>query len=179
MVAFDAKFFQSTADELDENVAGNTRDFKSAGFGFRSERELFWESSECCLIHADIQNPDPDDKKGMYMNPYVRVSYDTTSLSWLGLSRRIERMYSPFQYMISIVGGLPRHTPRRAEQAGQKVQEKKWLPDMTLPAGGSFKLLDGVAGHDGFCGTRALEVLKEGDRQPGENNWEFIPVPNS
>ncbi len=177
MVAFDAKYFQSTADDFDDlNAAGGTIGANFTGFRFRGEEELFWEAAECCLIQADIQNPD-DGKTGIYMNPYVRVAYDTTTLSWLGLSRRIEKLYTPFQYMINIIAGLPRFNPRRAEQTWQEVQEKVWVPDATLPSGGSFNVIDRIATHAGFCGTRTLQVLKE-DAQPGEKNWEFIPLPN-
>ena len=177
MVAFDAKFFQSGQDEFDDlNTAGSPTLANFTGFRFRAEEEPFWESAECCLIQADIQSPEDDDT-GIYMNPYVRVAYDTTSLSWLGLSRRIERLYTPFQYMINIIVGLPRPNPRRAEQAWQEVQEKVWVPDATVPAGGSFQVMDRIASHTGFCGIRALQVLKE-HPQPGEKNWEFIPVPD-
>jgi Cryptococcal mannosyltransferase 1 len=178
MVAFDAKFFQSSADEFDDlDTAGSIDGANFTGFRFRSEADLFRESAECCLVQADIQSPESDDT-GIYMNPYIRVAYDTRTLSWLGLSRRIERMYTPFQYMINIIVGLPRYNPRRAEQAWQEVQEKVWAPNSTLPAGGSFKMIDRFARHDGFCGTTALQVLKE-EQQPGEKNWEFIPVPNA
>lgn len=177
MVAFDAKFLQSTAEELDDlNVAGNINGASFTGFRFRAEQDLFWESAECCLIQADIQKPDSEDT-GIYMNPYVRVAYDTTTLSWLGLSRRIERLYTPIQYMINLIVGLPRYNHRRAEQAWDEVQETVWSPNATLPAGGSFKLVDRIATHAGFCGTKALQVLKD-DPLPGEKMWEFIPVPS-
>ncbi|KAF7507760.1 hypothetical protein GJ744_010061 [Endocarpon pusillum] len=177
MVAFDAKYFQSTADDFDDlNTAGGITGANFTGFRFRGEEELFWEAAECCLIQADIQNPE-EGETGIYMNPYVRVAYDTTTLSWLGLSRRIERLYTPFQYLINIVAGLPRFNPRRAQQTWQEVQEKVWIPNTTLPSGGSFNVIDRIATHAGFCGTRALQVLKE-DPQPGEKNWEFFPLPN-
>ena len=177
MVAFDAKYFQSTADDIDDlNAAGSTTGANFTGFRFRGEEELFWEAAECCLIQADIQNPD-EGETGIYMNPYVRVAYDTTTLSWLGLSRRIESLYTPFQYLINIVAGLPRFNPRRAQQTWQEVQEKVWVPNTTLPSGGSFNMIDRIATHAGFCGTRTLQVLKE-NTQPGEKNWEFIPLPN-
>jgi Cryptococcal mannosyltransferase 1 len=176
MVAFDARFFQSTADELDDlNVAGSIEGTNVTGFRFRGEKELFWESAECCLMQADIQKPEDEDP-GIYMNPYIRVAYDATTLSWLGWSRRIERLYTPFQYMINLMVGLPRHNPRRAEKAWQEVQEKVWLPDAALPEGGSFTVMDRIATHAGFCGMRALQVLKERP-QPGEKNWEFLAVP--
>jgi Cryptococcal mannosyltransferase 1 len=178
MVAFDAKFFQLTADAFDDlDTAGSIDGANFTGFRFRSETDLFRESAECCLFQADIQSPESDDT-GIYMNPYIRVAYDTRTLSWLRLSRRIERLYTPFQYMINIIVGLPRYNPRRAQQPWQEVHEKVWAPNATLPAGGSFEMMERIAPHDGFCGTTALQVLKE-EQQPGEKNWEFIPVPNA
>ena len=76
---------------------------------------MFWELSECCLIHADTLTPVIDDYTGIYINPYIRVSYDNTTLSWLGLSRLVERTYAPFQYIINRIVGLPRYNSGRAE----------------------------------------------------------------
>lgn len=177
MVAFDARFFQATAAELgDLNISGSINGGNFTGFQFRAEPDLFWESAECCLIQADIQSTEIDNR-GIYMNPYVRVAYDTTTLSSLGWSRRIERLFTPFQYMINTIVGMPVYNPRRSHRAWQEVQEEVWSPNATDPAGGSFKIKDKIASHSGFCGTRALQVLKE-NRQPGEKNWEFYPVPD-
>ena len=85
-------------------------------------------------------------------------------------------MYTPFQYIINIIAGLPRYNPRRAERTWREVQEKVWIANETLPAGGSFQVMDRIATHDGFCGTQALQVLRE-DPQPGQKSWEFIRVP--
>ena len=142
MVAFDAKFFQSTPAEFDDlDAAGSVKRANFTGFRFRAEEDVFWEAAECCLIHADIQKPDGNDT-GIYMNPYIRVAYDSWTLSWLGLSRRIERLYTPFQYVINSIVGLPWYNPRRAEQPWQEVQERVWSPDASLAEGGSFMLVD-------------------------------------
>lgn len=177
MVAFDAKFFQPSPDEVDDlDVAGVVHGQNFTGFRFRAEEDLFWDAAECCLIQADIQKPDKIDT-GIYMNPYIRVAYETTTLSWLGWSRRIDRLYTLLQYVTNILAGLPHYNPRRDEQAWQEVQEKVWSPDATLPTGGSFKLMERTASHAGFCGRRALQVLKQNPKL-GEKNWEFIAVPN-
>lgn len=177
MVAFDAKFFQFTPAESDDlDTAGTVKRANFTGFRFRAEEDVFWEAAECCLIHADIQKPDGNET-GIYMNPYIRVAYDSWTLSWLGMSRRIERLYTPFQYMINSIVGLPWSNPRRAERPWQEVEERVWLPDASLPKGGSFVLVDRIATHAGFCGMRTLQVLKA-NPLPGEKNWETIPVPN-
>jgi Cryptococcal mannosyltransferase 1 len=177
MVAFDAKFFQSRPDELEESdVAGDVTATNFTGFRFRAEQDLYWDAAECCLIQADIQGAEEKDR-GIYMNPYVRVAYDTRTLSWLGWTRRIEKIYKPFQYIINVLVGLPWHNPRRAEQPWQEVQERVWVPDPNQSSGGSFQMIDRIAGHTGFCGRRGLELLRENPK-PGEKSWEFLPAPN-
>ena len=176
MVAFDAIFFQSTPAELDDlDIAGSIDDANFSGFRFRAEEDVFWEAAECCLIHADVQKSDDENDTGVYMNPYVRVAYDTTTLSWLGLSRRVERLHTPFQHAINTIVGLPWYNPRRAEEPWQEVQERVWSQNASLPEGGFFKLVNRIATHAGFCGMRTLQVLKENPQQ-GEKNWESIPV---
>ena len=170
MVAFDAKYFQHSQ--------GDTAN--PSPVRFRSGPDLFWEASECCLIHADIQDPqtkvDEIKDTGIYMNPYVRVAYKRRTLNWLGTTRRIEKLYSVIQKIGNTLVGLPWHNPRRAVGPGENVQETVWVPDNTHDGGGSFQKLDRVAGNDGYCGRRGLQVVVE-DRQPGQKGWENIPVP--
>lgn len=169
MVAFDAKYFQSPPPS-------NTTPVR-----FRAGQDLFWEASECCLIHADIQDPqtnvDEITDTGIYMNPYVRVAYDSRTLSWLGTTRRFEKLYSFIHNLGNHLVGLPWYNARRTEGPGQNVQETVWIPDPAQDGGGSFQTVDRVAGNDGFCGRRGLQVLVE-DRKPGQKGWEDIPVPS-
>ncbi|KAJ5297760.1 hypothetical protein N7508_008009 [Penicillium antarcticum] len=170
MVAFDAKYFQSGPPPSTPNPAR-----------FRSGKDLFWEASECCLIHADIQDPqtnvDEITDTGIYMNPFVRVAYDHRTLSWLGITRRWERLYSFLHNLINHIVGLPWHNPRRAEVPGQSVQETVWIPDAAQDGGGAFQTVDRIAGNDGYCGRRGLQVIVE-DRKPGQKGFENIPVPS-
>ncbi|KAJ5902601.1 hypothetical protein N7495_003129 [Penicillium taxi] len=170
MVAFDAKYFQPPPDSGKSPVL------------FRASSDLFWEASECCLIHADIQDPQMNVNEitdtGIYMNPYVRVAYDTRTLSWLGVTRRFEKLYSFIHTLGNHLVGLPWHNPRRTEVPGQTVKEKVWVADETQEAGGSFQLLDRIAGNDGYCGRRGLQVIVE-DRKPGQKGYESIPIPTS
>jgi len=169
MVAFDAKYFQPSPSTSTNPVC------------FRSGQDLFWEASECCLIHADIQDPqtnveDITDTR-IYMNPYVRVAYDRRTLSWLGVTRRFEKLYSFLHNLGNHLVGLPWYNPRRTEVPGQHVQETVWVPDPNQDGSGSFQTLDRVAGNDGYCGRRGLQVIVE-DRQPGQKGWENIPIPS-
>ena len=178
MVAFDAKYLQVSPGRLDElNVAGRnlaeSENFR--GFRFRAEEDTYWSASECCLIHADIQSPEPD-HEGIYMNPYVRVAYDSTTLSWLRFTRRFERLYSPIHNLCNHLVGLPWFNPRRDEVPGTIVTEKVWVWDIFSPVG-SFEMVERNASHTGFCGTRQLQVMKK-HKKPGQKPWEHLPIPS-
>ncbi|KAJ5579521.1 uncharacterized protein N7459_005506 [Penicillium hispanicum] len=169
MVAFDARYFQTQPRSLTTPVR------------FRAGPDLFWEASECCLIHADIQDPqnkvDEITDTGVYMNPYVRVAYDRRTLSWLGVTRRFEKLYSFLHNLGNHLVGLPWYNPRRTEGPGQSVQETVWVSDATQDGGGSFQTVDRIAGNDGYCGRRGLQVIVE-HRKPGQKGFESIPVPS-
>ena len=176
VVAFDAKYFQKALSDHEEPYTAARETLNAtAPYHFRAEKDLFWDSSECCLIQADIQNPTPDDS-GIYMNPYVRVAYDQRTLSWLGFTRRFERLYSPIHFLLDTMAGMPWYNPRRTEEPLSRVEELVWMPDDKSPAGGSFQAVWRVANHAGFCGRRGLPVIKQ-DITPGEKNWEVIPLP--
>jgi len=177
MVAFDAKFFQKALRGEQEPVTalGEFRN-TSAPYHFRAEEDIFWDASECCLIHADIQDP-YSAESGIYMNPYVRVAYGTKTLAWLGLTRRFERLYSPMHFLLTFMTGMPWYNPRRAEHAGEDVEETVWVPDQSLAAGGSYQVLSRIATNSGFCGRRGLQIMKM-DRDSGGSNFEPIPPPS-
>lgn len=171
MVAFDARFFQQSPES--QSYKGVETPVQ-----FRASHELFWEASECCLIHADIQEPLANGgDSGIYINPYVRVAYDPHTLSWLGTTRRFERLYALIQNLISRLAGLPWFNPRRDEIPGQNVQQTVWVPDEKEDGSGSFQTVDRVAGKDGFCGRPGLQVIVE-HREEGQKGWETIPMPS-
>ncbi|KAL1965003.1 hypothetical protein VTN77DRAFT_6203 [Rasamsonia byssochlamydoides] len=190
MVAFDAKYFQGDGTSHDskrprdrsaERRFMKTIDIPPKGerhgpVRFRAETNLFWDSSECCLIHADIQDTptsvDEISDTGIYMNPYVRVSYDPGSHSWLWFTRRFERLYSVVHYVANHLAGLPSYNPRRTEIAGQQVEEKVWTPNAERDGGGSFVTVKRIADNGGFCARRDLQVLNKED-----HGWESIPIP--
>lgn len=177
MVAFDAQFFQKPPEGRYEKItAGNQSPANlSAPYHFRAEQDLFWDASECCLIQADIQNPEPGNSE-IYMNPFIRVAYDTRTLSWLGFTRRFERLYTPVHFLLDIFVSAPRYNPRRDEEPWQHVEETVWVRDDSLELGGSFQRVTRIASHSGFCGMRKLSVIKENITE-GERNWETLPVP--
>lgn len=177
MVAFDAKFFQKSPSKDQEPVTalGEFRN-ASAPYRFRAEDDLFWDASECCLIHADIQDPYSADS-GIYMNPYVRVAYGTKTFSWLGFTRRFERLYSPVHFLLTTMVGMPWYNPRRAEHAGEQVVETVWVSDPTLAEGGSYQAVRRIASNSGYCGSRGLQAMKI-DRDSTGDNWDAIPPPS-
>ncbi|EXJ83420.1 hypothetical protein A1O1_07043 [Capronia coronata CBS 617.96] len=179
MVAFDARFFQKRNVGSDDLVtAGNQSPSNlSAPYRFRAEKEIYWDASECCLIQADIQSPEPGNS-GIYMNPFVRVAYDTKTLSWLGFTRRFERLYTPIHFLLDIVTNAPSYNPRRDEEPWHEVIDTVWVPDMTSEQGGSFQQVARIATHTGFCGRQGFTVMKENITE-GERNWEGIKIPSS
>jgi hypothetical protein len=155
MVAFDGRYFQnSTPGEWDSISATKHHDADNKGkantglgvpqlpLRFRSEPEPFWDSSECCLIHADIMSlpsfPGKASEKsvgrgadkydtGIYMNPFVRVAYDAGSFKNIWIAKRFERMFALLQRIINGFAHMPRWNYRRTEEEGQLVPDKLWI----------------------------------------------------
>ena len=163
MVAFDAKPFQGEPP-----------------LRFRATEDMYWDASECCLIHADILKEgtfeNDGDYVGVYLNPFVRVAYGNSTFSWLPTVQRFERLFSIPQNVVNHVVGLPWFNPRREESVGAQVEEKVWIPDTSIKSGGSYQIKSREAQGDGYCGVRMLQVIKETPRE-GEKNWEILPVP--
>jgi hypothetical protein len=195
MTAFDASLFQTRSLKNQSNkeiLHSNSSDLPLSPLRFRSEMDPFWDASECCLIHADLAflrngNNNASEDSGVYINPYVRVAYDSASLSWLPYTRRAERLYPPIHNILSKLLGMPAHNPRRLEQPGDEIVEKVWRYDendeniskfrnasrLLIP---SYHVVERIAGPGGFCGRRQLSVLNSGARE-GEKNWMTIPLP--
>ncbi|KAM5446165.1 hypothetical protein MaudCBS49596_006851 [Microsporum audouinii] len=166
MVAFDARYFQQPSpspQQQQQQQHNNT-------YRFRAEPDLLWEASECCLIHADIQDRESVDT-GIYVNPYIRVAYSPFTLSWLGVTRRFERLFSLPHDVINRLVGMPWVNPRRTEKPGDLVEEIAWVENER--GEGSYQTISRTAGTGGFCGSRALQVMKSHPRT-GEKTWELL-----
>ncbi|KAK4624231.1 hypothetical protein CLAFUW4_06368 [Fulvia fulva] len=211
MVAFEAKWFQKHAhqdggDEVASTSIPSEEDDEEEDFHtdmprvpashdahdnpslhFRAETDTYWDASECCLIHADLSNMDPDlleaNETGIFMNPYIRVSYDSWVLPWLSFTRRFERLYTPLHSIVSTIAGMPFYNERRAQQPGEEVVDKVWVWDAEtltkLQAGtvksssdmvGSFHEIHRTAQPGGFCGLRKLLYINEHAAE-GERKW--------
>ena len=188
-VAFDAKYFQAqepvaaTSERQEGSYEIDPLDPKQpeGPIRFRSEPEPFYESSECCLIHADLltvaNRPNMAEDTGIYMNPYVRVAYDPWTRSWLSFSRRFERLYVFPQWLVNVIAGLPKHNPYRAVQPGEQFYEEVWKPDHNLIGGGSWQIEERTGRSGMYCGTRELQVIRQ-ERKKGQKGFEIVkPTP--
>jgi hypothetical protein len=204
MMAFEAKWFQDQQlfeDQLSAPLNSSTTSLTSptasklAPVRFRYETETFWEASECCLINADLayrrtgRAMAPASESGIYMNPYIRVAYDTTTLSWLSLTRRPERLYALIHDILNKQVNMPGPNDRLYEEIGETYKETVWEYDdpkkvYEYGAGiappeerkGHWKEISHVAGPGGFCGGRNLLVINETPDQ-GEGKWGRISPP--
>lgn len=196
MVAFEAKWFQDQTTVVREpaenpSVAPSTSpNPRVAPLRFRYDTDTFWESSECCLINADLQyrrsgQPMPEDS-GIYLNPFVRVAYDTSTLKWLSIIRRPERLYAPIHDILNYFVGFPEKQLRFGEVPGQKVTDRVWVyddPVRGLPTNATQEDLRGhwadqtrTAELGGFCGSPNLLVINE-KPEDGPGSWSKIWVP--
>ncbi|RFU29696.1 hypothetical protein B7463_g6629, partial [Scytalidium lignicola] len=231
MVAFDARYFQPSDTnaktaldhprsfpDLQEKEEDRDQHEEPAGLPlrFRAEPEPFYDSSECCLIHADIasiprftssshDHPPPSSKDmGIFMNPYVRVTYDSQTRSYIWLAKRFERLFALPQAIINKFAHLPVHNARREEEVGEIIKDRVWQPynntssslnkDELLAKLGSerdiryrsdftpgdwesmgrYEDVDRVARRGGFCAVRQLLVYREGKLEEGERNWQNL-----
>jgi hypothetical protein len=183
MVAFEAKWFQS--QELRDDLQP---------LQFRYEEGLFWDASECCLIHADLDELVKKSDASIpgsrtFVNPFIRVAYDAKSFSWLEFTRKFERLYIVPHLIVDWIINAPWPSLRRLEVAGQEVVRKEWVYDP--PSGyvptdgvdlsmisnfGHWATVSKVATPGGFCGYQSLQVLRK-QRKPGEKMWETLQAP--
>lgn len=184
MVAFDAQYFQ--LDEAQKNSAENpsSTDMQPAKrpVRFRALDDMYWEGSECCLIHADIQDNFTDvdtiTDTGIYLNPYIRVAYDTHTLSWLALTRRFERLYSVPHWIANTVLGASPSRPRREETGAREAFVRVWQADAASSQGGYWTDSRQPGDNGAFCAGRGIQVLVQNrSMSKGGKGWEIYPIP--
>jgi hypothetical protein len=197
MVAYEAKWFQdqrpfhrSVPSSALESTPNSNLDL--APLRFRYSDDLFWEASECCLVNGDLtyrrSGMGMPAESGIYMNPFVRVAYDTTTLSWLSLTRRPERLYSIIHNLLNPAVGFPHDDNyRRKEEPGTIIHEREWKYDDPVAAfqegstdeqrSGHFVNSSRIAEPGGFCGGRFLLVMNEVAEQ-GKGKWSKVDLPS-
>ncbi|TVY80930.1 hypothetical protein LSUE1_G005706 [Lachnellula suecica] len=169
---------------------------------FRSEPEPFWDSSECCLIHADIMalprlpdypKPSSEWDTGIFMNPYVRVSYDEKTQNRINFTKRFEQLFAIPQAIINHFAHMPVYNMRRAEIEGEDIQDRLWISSQNTTSNlGRREIVGAQLGNDywenkghyvdfnrtatrgAYCGVRQLLVMKEGKLEKGEGNWNNL-----
>ena len=196
MVAFEAKWFQPRMHVSKVDSPANTA--LSPALRFRSEPDTYWDSSECCLIHADLAILASETDPAIYMNPYVRVAYSPTVLRWLPFTRRFERLYPWAQSLINSISVRPSFNPRRTQQPGEQVTDRVWVWDeasqnvlqilgesglrvsheaaTTSNLNGSWQQVSRTATAGQFCGLRSLLYINEHPKF-GEKSWAVADVP--
>jgi len=175
MVAFHASFFQK-----DPNNDDNREIVR-----FRSEYEMDWEYSECCLIYADKElamlshsASDQSQSPGFYMNPFIRVAYSEKTFRWLPLLRKFERIILPIQILINHYVGLPSYNERRTVSPEDLLTKRLWaennVTDSFLePENWQWK--EELAGPGKYCGIKATFILKI-DQSVAKDTWERLPI---
>lgn len=220
MVGFDARYLQEDMVREQPALSDNakmreeqddTQDLKLP-LKFRSEKDAFWDASECCLIHADLQSlpyissnstfeapsseSEPEDvyDTGIFINPYVRVSYDAKTFPWIRVAQRFERLFSLGHRVANFFASMPRPNARRGERKGETAKEAVWVSDNSSAASadteldygkgisaglfsGHYEMMERKASGAGFCGVRQLLVLKEEPGKEGQVHWEKIKIP--
>ena len=197
MVAFEAKWFQmddgpkettlnmNRTNLEDSEETSNKLAISKLGsqmpLRFRYETELYWESSECCLIQADLQSRAGSVDSlntGIYVNPFVRVAYDEQTLSWLPFTRRFEKLYSFVHHLLNVIIGLPRERKRYKGDIFTKTREPIQTFDQSTNETGRERdhhVLH-VGRADSFCGSQMLLVLMDFPPVDG-SRWYKVPAP--
>lgn len=145
---------------------------------FRASTDTYWDASECCLIHADLDavvNRSGSTPTEIYLNPYIRVAYSSRTFHFLRIGRRFERLFAPLQKLLSASLDLPAKNPRRIQEAGEQYEDMVWKFDdaawkfddaawnVSGNMKGGFRNITRVALPGGFCGVKQLLVLGEGN----------------
>lgn len=201
MVAFEAKWFQfggsppdpvtnATVPVANRSVksrqAAETSSQMSKPLRFRAETEMYWDASECCLIHADLQEMDPShdpQDTGIYLNPYVRVAYSESTHRFINLARHFERLLGPVQNQLNYLARMPPYNPRRLDKAGSSVTNRVWTVNEgqdphDVRSAGDYQDVTRIASAGAYCGGRKLSVIgSEEDVEAGKTRWWGAPVP--
>ncbi|MCJ1411798.1 hypothetical protein MMC19_005890 [Ptychographa xylographoides] len=188
MVAFDAKYLQSNTKHIPagfEDIGAHTISPYnpkpvSAPVRFRAEPEVYFDACECCLLHADvlrISSPSAvAEDSGIYLNPFVRVAYSSSTLSWLSFTRRFERLYSIVQWIVNTLARMPTYNAHRAVEEGELFQEEVWVGSADGIGGGSWQVMNRTARNGLYCGVREMQILLKKDRKE-DKNWMNTQIP--
>ncbi|KAH0366608.1 hypothetical protein KCU65_g5217, partial [Aureobasidium melanogenum] len=127
---------------------------------FRANPDTYWDASECCLIHADLEaavQRSNSSSANIYLNPYIRVAYSSSTSAYLHISRRFERLFAPLQKLLNASLGLPVMNSRRIQEVGEQYEDVIWKFDdpawnVSGNMSGGYRNITRVALPGGFCG---------------------------
>ncbi|CAK7209732.1 hypothetical protein SCUCBS95973_000540 [Sporothrix curviconia] len=185
MVAMDARYIQhrntslptASFQAIGHHVVDPVRPTGvSAPVRFRYEPEVFYDACECCLLQADIAQAArvagaPASHTGVFVNPYIRVAYDATTLRRVRLAQRWERLLALPQAVISYWARLPTHNPHRQVREGDAFVEEVWSSRAK-----SWSLETRTGRNGMFCGVREMQVIDERPRTQ-DKNWANVAIP--
>ncbi|EFX05365.1 hypothetical protein CMQ_3434 [Grosmannia clavigera kw1407] len=142
---------------------------------FRYEPEIFVDACECCLFLADVSQAArvsgaPETSTGVFVNPYVRVTYDWGTLLMARAIQRWERLFIVPQFFLTPYHKMPANNPHRTVQEGDTFVEEVW--DATTSA---WKLVHRTGRSGMFCVVREMLLMR--DKRKGDRNWERAAVP--
>ncbi|KAL9092962.1 MAG: hypothetical protein Q9159_000586 [Coniocarpon cinnabarinum] len=164
MAAFDASFFQA---EISQEPLVT----------FRAEQDLFHESSECCLIHADLIEKEHDSTSvretstQIFVNPYIRTAYEQTTFHWLWLGRRVERIFPSIHRLITHLAGLPFFNALRDVRPGDQITQILFHQEGSSE--GQWQVETASANPGSYCAVVNLMVRRLG-QDSQKINWETI-----
>lgn len=183
MVAMQGKYVQNLNNNLPapefQTIGAHTIDPDrpvpiQAPVRFRHEPEVFFDACECCLFLADVSTAAKKDnarEQGVFVNPYIRVAYDESTLRWLPIVRRWERLFPIPQRIISYFVGLPRNNPYRSVQEGEAFVEERW--DETK---NHWELVNRTGRSGLICAVREMQLIQE-KKRTGDKNWLNVDMP--
>lgn len=181
MVAMQAKYVQNlradlptpTFADIGAHVVNPAQPTPvSAPVRFRYEPEIFFDACECCLFLADVSTAARKDNakdQETFVNPYVRVAYEDSVLTWLHRVKRWERLFTIPQRIASYFAGLPRNNPYREVAEGEPFTEEVWKDD-------HWELVNRTGRNGMFCSVREMQLIIQ-EARTGDKNWKNFPMP--
>ncbi|KAK3174013.1 hypothetical protein K4F52_010316 [Lecanicillium sp. MT-2017a] len=145
---------------------------------FRYEPEVFVDACEWCLFLADVYTVARNaaaPQLGIYMNPYVRITYKPGLLPWVQLMKYWERALALPQTIVSWLKRPPASSHHRTVQEGDEFREEIWVPDHTTGKG-SWVLKERTGRNGLFCWVRMMHLIRRESWEEGAR-WGKASIP--
>lgn len=171
MVAMQAKYVQNMNESLPDphfqdigshDINPDSPHQVTAPVRFRHEPEVFYDACECCLFVADVATvarKAQEQELGIYLNPYIRVAYEESTLYWVRWVQKWERLLSIPHTIGSFFVSRPTNNPHRTVQEGDNFTEEVWVG---AGDAGHWELVQREGRNAMFCGVREFQVINPG-----------------